>query len=148
MSTFTDRCIKWYWFPTRNLQSIQKNTQQFETRVTMEWRVGKVKGGTTGCGNVRVLQPSKERALCKTTPPHTGRGLLMKPISNFHSCIISFCTLEIYAYTVHQNCCPWCSQSLSHAVKIMAFFSWMYKRINKSTSSALVVCLWSTVTLF
>jgi hypothetical protein len=34
-------------------------------RTTMEWLAGKIKGGTTGCGNIRSLQPSKQCVLCK-----------------------------------------------------------------------------------
>jgi len=41
--------------------------QQFEMSATMEWLVEKVKGGTTGCENVRNLQPRKQHALLQMT---------------------------------------------------------------------------------
>jgi hypothetical protein len=47
------------------LQGIQKNMQQFEMCATMEWLERKERGSTTGCRNVRSLQPSKQHALCK-----------------------------------------------------------------------------------
>jgi hypothetical protein len=52
-------------FTQGNIQCLHKNAQQFKTHGTMKWLVGKVKGGTTGCGNVRSLDPSKQCALCK-----------------------------------------------------------------------------------
>jgi len=49
------------------IQGNQKSTQQFETWATMELLVGKVKGSTTGCGNVRNLELSKQCVLCRVT---------------------------------------------------------------------------------
>jgi hypothetical protein len=68
-----EECLLWkvyiviksisYVMQTCTVQGIQKNMQQFETHGTMEWLVAKVKGGTTGCGNIRSLLLSKRHRL-------------------------------------------------------------------------------------
>jgi hypothetical protein len=44
-----------------NITGYSENTQQFRNACHHGMTNGKVKGGTTGCKNVRSLQPSKQQ---------------------------------------------------------------------------------------
>jgi hypothetical protein len=58
-----------------NVHFFHKNTQQFETRATIECAVCEVKGGATECENISSLQPTSY-SFCSSTPSPRA----MKPI--------------------------------------------------------------------
>jgi len=73
----TDHCISSVY------TGIQENTQQFETRATIEYLVGKTKGGTTGCGgNVRSLRPSNSAHCAKWRTARNSMCLLSNSLPN------------------------------------------------------------------
>jgi hypothetical protein len=80
------QCFQFHFLPLdSSIYGLFNATRNSLKRAPL-WQVGNVKGGTTGWGNVRSLQPISCSLCSSTLPPYTACGLAMMLISTSTVC--------------------------------------------------------------